>query len=201
MPLNICFILLHIFSMGFKSGLYAGKNRQLADRDSTNSRAAFDLCGARLSITTTSPGRMLGPRMCSIYASNSTRSTAPSNMRHSVSPSRRIDDSIVCVSHCPAGALSWQRFPLRARPYRRVILVLAPDSSRKTNRYGATVAWNWRHRSRCVAMSARSCSLARRVFFNDKSEFRNNSMYRGEAAVFAKMVFHLSQSHINILLE
>ena len=55
--------------------------------------------------------------------------------------------------------------PLGARPHRRVRFVLAPDSSRKISRAGSKPAWRRRHSRRARAMSGRSCSLARSVFF------------------------------------
>ena len=55
--------------------------------------------------------------------------------------------------------------PRRARPRRRVMLVLAPDSSRKISRAGSKPACCRRHARRARAMSGRSCSLARSVFF------------------------------------
>ena len=58
--------------------------------------------------------------------------------------------------------------PFGLRPRRRAILVVVPVSSRKTSRCGSSRMIGWRvkvHSSRACFMSGRSCSLARRVFF------------------------------------
>ena len=74
----------------------------------------------------------------------------------------------VCVFQCPNGTFESSLCPLRLRPRRRAILVVVPVSSRKTSRCGSSRMIGWRvkvHSSRACFMSGRSCSLARRVFF------------------------------------
>ena len=72
---------------------------------------------------------------------------------------------MVVVHQCPCGALSLRRAPCRARPRRRVMFVLAPDSSTKTTRRKSRERCSAIHASRRRLTSARSCSLARSVFF------------------------------------
>src|SRR5580700_10962250 len=76
-----------------------------------------------------------------------------------------MDPSIVVVSQRPPGAWSWSLWPWRARPRSRVILVLAHDSSMKTSRSMGSPPWASCQSFLFSAMSARSCSLARSVFF------------------------------------
>ena len=73
-----------------------------------------------------------------------------------------------CVFQCPNGTFESSLCPLRLRPRRRAILVVVPVSSRKTSRCGSSRMVGWRVRSipRAPALCwGRSCSLARRVFF------------------------------------
>ena len=65
----------------------------------------------------------------------------------------------------PCGSLAIKRRPRGARPWRRVILVLAQVSSMNTSRLGSSRPWYFFHWARRRAMSARSCSLAYRLFF------------------------------------
>ena len=69
------------------------------------------------------------------------------------------------VHQCPCGALACRRRPRGARPRSRVRLVFAPDSSRKTSRVGSKPPCRRRQARRARAISGRSCSLARSVFF------------------------------------
>src|ERR1700722_8800191 len=82
-----------------------------------------------------------------------------------VSPSQRSAAKKVRVRHLPKGALATRRSPLAQRPWVRVMLVLAQVSSMKTSRLGSIVAWRAFHCSRRLATSGRSCSEARRLFF------------------------------------
>lgn len=165
MPRNVCFTLLHIFSIGFKSGLYSGRNIHLAPCEAIIDCTRSDLCTLRLSITTISPGCRVGERNFSIYASKIRRFTAPSNTILQVSPFSRNAERIVVRSHLPSGAWSLQRLPPSERPYNRVILVFAPVSSRKTKWRTGLFFWNIRHFSLFCFTSSLSCSLALRVFF------------------------------------
>src|SRR5215218_447025 len=71
----------------------------------------------------------------------------------------------VRVRQRPCGTLAVRRVPRAHRPWRRVMLVLAHVSSIKTSRLASSRPWYFCHRSRRRAMSARSCSLACRLFF------------------------------------
>jgi len=123
----------HIFSIGFKSGEYGGRNRTSAPTEWIKSRASLSLCADRLSITTMSPGLSVGSRTCRTYSRNTSPVVAPSMAMQAVLPSRRIDEIIVVVHQWPHGASSIMRWPPFARPRRRVIFVFAPDSSRDTS--------------------------------------------------------------------
>lgn len=84
---------------------------------------------------------------------------------HVVSPSPRIDPIRVLTHQWPCGAASRARSPRMARPYRRVIFVVTPDSSMKTIFAGSQFCEIRFQSFRSDAMSARSCSAARSVFF------------------------------------
>src|ERR1019366_2802871 len=77
----------------------------------------------------------------------------------------------VWVPQWPKGAFIFSRWPLRARPRRRVILVVVPVSSITPSRSGRFFihGWRWsRHTRRDRTTSARSVSLASSVFFDGK---------------------------------
>src|SRR6516164_3932884 len=71
----------------------------------------------------------------------------------------------VNVRQRPCGSLAIRRVPRGECPWRRVILVLAQVSSMNTRRLGSSRPWYCCHWTRRRAMSARSCSLAYRLFF------------------------------------
>src|SRR5215467_13433613 len=71
----------------------------------------------------------------------------------------------VNVRQRPCGSLAIRRVPRGERPWRRVILVLAQVSSMNTRRLGSSRPWYFFHWVRRRAMSARSGSLAYRLFF------------------------------------
>src|SRR5277367_3612577 len=96
------------------------------------------------------------------------RSIGASMTKGAIRASHRRPATKVCVFQCPNGAFERSRWPLGLRPRRRVILVVVPVSSRKITRCGSSRMIGWRvevHSSRACFMSGRSCSLARRVFF------------------------------------
>src|SRR5271156_4396126 len=96
------------------------------------------------------------------------RSIGASMTKGAIRASHRRPATKVCVFQCPNGAFERSRRPLGLRPRRRVILVVVPVSSRKITRCGSSRMIGWRvevHSSRACFMSGRSCSLARRVFF------------------------------------
>src|ERR1700738_3944306 len=96
------------------------------------------------------------------------RSIGASMTKGAIRASHRRPATKVCVFQCPNGAFERSLWPLGLGPRRRVILVVVPVSSKKTTRCGSSRMIGWRvevHSSRACFMSGRSCSLARRVFF------------------------------------
>src|ERR1039458_1730891 len=71
----------------------------------------------------------------------------------------------VVVFQCPCGTAAIQRSPLGARPRARVMFVLVPVSSKKTNVVMSSAGCASVHACRAACTSSRSCSLACRVFF------------------------------------
>ena len=88
----------------------------------------------------------------------------PSTHMQALLPSRRIEEIIVAVAQCPAGAETRRRALPLMRPRKRVMFVFAPDSSRKTSLSEFGNGCSPRHLSRRSFTLERSCSLARRVF-------------------------------------
>ena len=74
------------------------------------------------------------------------------------------------ASHRPWGAWSATRWPRSPRPSRRRRLVATPLSSRKTRWVGSRVGAVAAHCARAAAMSGRSCSEARIVFFTGAAQ-------------------------------
>ena len=132
--------------------------------------------------------------LCSSAYIRSISNNRPVKTRHSVVPSRRMEDKTVTASQCPWGAASWQRAPFKARPYNRVILVFPPDSSRKIRRFGSSVFWNSAHTPLVWAISRPSCSLARRVFLTIKLIFFRSLWMAFNEQSFAKC--ERSSSHV-----
>src|SRR5258706_9917445 len=80
-------------------------------------------------------------------------------------PLRRSAAPKVMVFQCPCGTRPIRRSPRGQRPLSRTILVLAAVSSTKTSRAGSNVPCSRIQCRRARATSARSCSAARRLFF------------------------------------
>src|SRR3954470_17406013 len=95
---------------------------------------------------------------------------APSTTIGAVSPSARRAATNVVVFQCPWGTGMTSRAPTGARPYRRVMFVLAHVSSMNTSRAGSRAAIASAHSSRFAFTSGRSCSAARRTFFERQPE-------------------------------
>src|SRR5580698_2289173 len=119
----------------------------------------------RLSITTISPGRRVGTRNCTTQARKLSALMGPSRMHGAVIPSHRNPATKVSVLRWPCGTWATRRWPLAQRPCRRVIFVFAQVSSMKIRRDAQTLPCRSCHCRRRRATSARSCSLARRLFF------------------------------------
>src|ERR1019366_2459480 len=71
----------------------------------------------------------------------------------------------VIVFQWPCGARPIRRSPRAQRPLSRTIFVLAAVSSRNTSRAGSNMPCSRIQRRRARATSVRSCSAARRLFF------------------------------------
>ena len=71
----------------------------------------------------------------------------------------------VVVCQCPCGTAARQRWPCRARPRSRAILVEAPASSMNTRRSGSRSGCAMNQALRRATTSGRSCSAACAVFF------------------------------------
>src|SRR5215210_2587770 len=112
---------------------------------------------------------------------------APLITKGAVTPSRRSPATKVVVVQCPNGALPTSRAPRRQRPRARVMLVLAQVSSMKTRRAGSMLGCSSRQRSRAAATSGRSCSAARRLFFEGQllavAEAPDRAIARRDAAL------------------
>src|SRR3984957_8481834 len=128
------------------------------------------------------------------------RSIGASMTNGAVSAPQRKPAMKVCVFQWPNGTLERSLWPLGQRPRRRVILVVVPVSSRKTSRCGSSRISGWRtpiHSSRACLTSGRSCSLARRVFFetvagaNEPARQRSGiSLLAGRGGKFGRQFRH-----------
>lgn len=82
------FSLAKASSMGFRSGLYGGRNSSRHPAASIGARAAAALCHGRLSSTTVSPGRRVGIRTVEKHSRNRAAVIGPSSTRVAVTPFR-----------------------------------------------------------------------------------------------------------------
>ncbi len=97
------------------------------------SRTSGCLCTARLTSTTTSPGRSVGTRTCSTYASNVGLSIGPSNTASARQPLKTQPRHRRCASAVPLRLCDRARAtPLGLRPLRRSRSVVTSHSSRHT---------------------------------------------------------------------
>ncbi len=92
--------------------------------------------------------------------------------------------STVSRFHRPAGAVPRARRPRGARPYRYLMLVIAPRLSRNASRPGlippTPAASSVRHAGRAHATSSRSCSAARSVCFPAPLHARQRPVHCGQ---------------------
>ncbi len=116
-----------------------------------------------------SPGRRVGTRNCSTQAWNRHPLIGPSNTQGAVMPLARSPARNVMVDQRMNGTAATRRSPCVAQPRVRVMLVLAQVSSTKISRSGSTRPWYRFQRSRLRATSGRSCSAARRLFFEGQA--------------------------------
>src|SRR5882757_8695365 len=116
-----------------------------------------------------------------------------------------MEPIMVVVCHWPPGAWSWSRRPRRARPRNRVRLVLAQDSSRKTSRSAGHSFCRSRQRFLCSWRSARSCSLARSVFFIAVAQTPQRVVDRhygaGDSQLLADLLQRRVGMPVHVLLE
>lgn len=158
--LTHCFSFAKTCSIGFRSGLYPGRNIMLAPLASMASHTPATLWLPRLSAMTISPGPSVGPRNCSTQARKAAPLIGPSNTSGATIRSWRKPARNVVVFQCPCGTDASRRSPRRARPLVRVMLVLVQVSSRKISRAGSKPGCASRQSRRASAISARVCSAA-----------------------------------------
>src|SRR3954464_13981917 len=73
--------------------------------------------------------------------------------------------TMVVIFQCPCGTASTRGSPFGAQPWRRVMLVDTPLSSRNTRLVDSMKRCHTCQRRRCRATSGRSCSAALKAFF------------------------------------
>src|SRR5277367_7119821 len=156
---------------------------------------------ARLSQMTMSPGRSVGPSTWRTYSRKTSESVAPSITRQLVTPSSRIEPSMVTVCQWLPGVWSCSLWPPRTRPRSRVMLVLAEDSSMKTIRPADQRFWNSFQRFLFSTMSARSCSLARSVFFIAVAEPPQRVVDGHRCAGGPDLLMNLLQGGVGVLVH
>src|SRR5262252_1616770 len=116
-------------------------------------------------MTTMSLRLTAGARDCSTYARNVFPLIEPSITHGAVIPFRRRPATKVRVFQCPCGTQPTSRSPRGHRPLSRTIFVLAAVSSMNTSRVEVIMACRRFQHRRARATSGRSCSAARRLFF------------------------------------
>ena len=163
--------LLPIFSIGLRSGEWAGKKRTLAPTAASIRASVF---GAFVGNQVVHDRHVAGPAGSTERVAHGPRGrpACRSHSRWSCSGSNRPGAPRKSWSWSASGrAGPWRADAARAgaRPRRRVMFVFAPASSRKTRRAGSkpfrAFAARASTRLRLRATSGRSCSLARSVFF------------------------------------
>src|ERR1035441_1034949 len=142
-----------------------GKKRSVAPAASITSRTPATLWTGRLSIITVSPRLSVGTRHRSRYAMKAVAFIGPSSTKGATIPRRRRPAMKVIVFQCPCGTWSINRMPRGQRPRSRTMAVLVEVSSINTSRAGSNMPCSRIQRRRARATSARSCSAARRFFF------------------------------------
>src|SRR5262249_29340604 len=162
------------------------------------------LCAGRLSITTISLRLSMGARHCWTYAKNLLPLIEPSTVHGARIPLRRSAATKVIVFQCPCGTRPIRRSPRGQRPLNRTILVLAAVSSTNTSRAGSNMPCSRIQRLRARATSARSCSAARRLFFESDLVALEEAPHRGATArnfVLAHRQNDPIQRQIRLLLD
>src|SRR6185503_16241200 len=119
-------------------------------------------------------------------------------------PLRRSAPTNVMVFQCPCGTRPIRRSPRGQRPESRTILVLAAVSSIKTRWAGSNMPCSRIQRRRARATSARSCSAARRLFFEGDLVTLKEAPDRSAAAKYpvpAHCQNHFVQREIRLFLN
>jgi hypothetical protein len=158
--------LLNSSSMGFRSGLYDGKNHKLAPRASN----AGNLVTVEI-VRHHDVARQQGRRQ-ELFDPGQKGSAVDGAVQH-----QRCDQPIV-----PQAAEKRRGLPMAVRhradqPFAawcatvRVMLVVAQVSSRNTSLRLSSFGMRAIHAARASTISARSCSAARRRFFERQAEF------------------------------
>ena len=131
---------------------------------------------------TTSRRSSVGARHCSTYARKIVPFIGPSITKGATIPSWRSPTTRVMVFQWPWGTDPTNRSPRGQRPRSRTKLVLVAVSSINTNLAGSSRPCLRIQRRRARATSARSCSLARRLFFDGDIMSLEKSPDRGATA-------------------
>src|ERR1700692_1468174 len=143
----------------------------------------------------------VGARHCSTYSRNISPVIEPSSTKGAVSPLWRRAATNVIVFQCPCGTRPTSRSPRGQRPLSRTIFVLAAVSSMNTNRLELSMLCSRIQRRRASATSARSCSAARRLFFERDLVSIEKPPERGAAACNPPLAHrgkHLIQRQIRL---
>jgi hypothetical protein len=150
-------------------------------------------------MTTTSPRSSVGARYRSTYIMNLAPFIGPSITRGATIPSWRKPATKVVVFQCPCGTEATNRSPRGQRPLNLTMLVLVAVSSMNTSRAGSSMPCFRIQRRRARATSARSCSLACRLFFDGDIMSLEKSPDRSAAArnsLLAHRRNNLVQRHV-----
>ena len=151
---------------------------------------------------TTSRRSSVGARHCSTYARKIVPFIGPSITKGATIPSWRSPTTRVMVFQWPWGTDPTNRSPRGQRPRSRTKLVLVAVSSINTNLAGSSRPCLRIQRRRARATSARSCSLARRLFFDGDIMSLEKSPDRGATAwnsLLAHRRNNLIQGQIRLL--
>src|SRR5262245_48703836 len=155
-------------------------------------------------MTTMSLRLTAGARDCSTYARNVFPLIEPSITHGAVIPFRRRPATKVRVFQCPCGTQPTSRSPRGHRPLSRTIFVLAAVSSMNTSRVELRMACRRFQHRRARATSGRSCSAARRLFFEADVVALEEAPHGSATACDPVLVHrrdHLIQRQIRLLLN
>src|SRR5947199_5104884 len=155
-------------------------------------------------MTTMSLRLIAGTRDCSTYARNVFPFIEPSITHGAVLRVRRRPATKVRVFQCPCGTQPTGRAPRGHRPLSRTIFLLAAVSSMNTSRVELSMACRRFQHRRARATSGRSCSAARRLFFEADVVALEEAPHGSATACNPVLVHHrdhLIQRQIRLLLN